>query len=156
MQPAGSMQDLQFVLTGFVTLLRYRYAFGGGALRGLALVWHWGLGMVEYRVVRTWADRVRLVRGYLESPGRWPDGIDTKGDRWYLGREGYWWGVVGHLDERGEWAGGIDDEAAYKRFRVSDGVDGPLSAAERMRRYRERRKAGSAGGEGNGEAKSDV
>ena len=68
--------------------------------------------MVEYAKVRLWADRVRLVRMYLEHPGNWPDGIDTKYERWYSGHEDYWRERVGHWVD-GRWAGGIDDEAAH-------------------------------------------
>jgi hypothetical protein len=69
--------------------------------------------MVEYRVARLWADRVRLVRRYLVSPSAWPDGIDSKYGRWYSGREDYWRERVGHLDKEGCWSGGIGDEAAH-------------------------------------------
>ena len=62
--------------------------------------------MVEYAKVRLWADRVRIVQRYLAHPTLWPDGIDSKYGRWYLGHEGYW-------AEQGRWEGGVDDEAAY-------------------------------------------
>lgn len=107
--------------------------------------------MVEYAKIRLWADRVRMVRRYLKSPALWPDGIDSKYGRWYSGREDYWAGLAGNLDDSGAWAGGIDDEAAYKRFGLLAAPvrelaevatsDGPVSAAERMRRYRARKAA---------------
>ena len=105
--------------------------------------------MVEYAKVRLWADRVRLVKRYLASPSLWPDGIDTKYGRWYQGREDYWKGLAGGLDATLKWDGGVDDEAAYKRFAKpvgealpgSGSADGPVSSAERMRRYRERQAA---------------
>jgi hypothetical protein len=102
--------------------------------------------MVDYAKVRLWAERVRLVKRYLAQPGLWPGGIDTKCGRWYEGREDYWAGLAGNLDNVGKWAGGIDDDAAYKRFGllaapVREAADGPVSAAERMRRYRERQAA---------------
>ena len=31
--------------------------------------------------------RSALVRAYRASPGKWPDGIDTKYDRWYRAAE---------------------------------------------------------------------
>ena len=69
--------------------------------------------MVEYRVVRLWADRVRMVQRYLAHPGTWPDGIDSSYGRWYLGHEDYWREKVGHLTAEGGWAGGLDDEGAF-------------------------------------------
>ena len=69
--------------------------------------------MVEYRVVQLWADRVRLVKMYLESPGKWPDGIDTKYNRWFSGHEEYWGEQAGRLDGRGVWQGGVNDEGAH-------------------------------------------
>ena len=71
--------------------------------------------MVEYRVALLWADRVRMVQRYLERPATWPDGIDTKYERWFQGHEAYWREKVGHLVDGG-WEGKIDDEAAYARW----------------------------------------
>ena len=86
--------------------------------------------MVEYRVVRLWADRVRLVRQYLESPGRWPDGIDTKYERWYLGHEDYWREKSGNLTAKG-WEGGLDDDGAYARW-AGGGVKGEAAGRPRL------------------------
>lgn len=106
--------------------------------------------MVEYAKIRLWADRVRLVREYLAHSSKWPDGIDTKYERWYQSREDYWAGLARNLDDGGAWAGGLDDEAAYKRFGLlaapvraaaEVAADGPVSAAERMRRYRARKRS---------------
>jgi hypothetical protein len=90
-----------------------------------------------------------LVRRYLATPSAWPDGIDTKWERWHQERKEYWTGLVRNLDDAGGWVGGLDDEAAYRRFGSSAPVrlkavgssDGPVSAADRMRRYRERQAA---------------
>jgi hypothetical protein len=101
--------------------------------------------MVDYAEVRLWADRVRLVKRYLASPSLWP-GLQSKYGGWYQDRKDYWAGLAGNLDNVGAWVGGLDDEAAYERFAVpvrlkpvvKVAADGPVSAAERMRRYRER------------------
>ena len=90
--------------------------------------------------------KVRLVRRYLASPSAWPDGIDTGYERWHQDRKEYWAGLVRNLDDGGQWVGGLEDAAAYKRFgsvapvrlRAVAVADGPVSAADRMRRYRER------------------
>ena len=63
--------------------------------------------MVEYRVVRLWADRVRMVKRCLEHPGTWPDGIDSSYGRWYLGHEDYWREKVGHLTAEGAGLAGL-------------------------------------------------
>ena len=34
--------------------------------------------------------RCELVAKYRDNPRLWPDGIDTKFDRWYTGKEGEW------------------------------------------------------------------
>ena len=68
--------------------------------------------MVDYRVVRLWADRVRMVQRYLAHPSTWPDGIDTKYERWYLGREDYWRERAGRLVD-GRWEGGVSDEVGH-------------------------------------------
>jgi hypothetical protein len=101
--------------------------------------------MVDYAEVRLWADRVRLVKRYLAAPSLWP-GLQSKYGGWYQDRKGYWAGLAGNLDNTGAWVWGLDDEAAYKRFAVPAvrqaklkvAAAGPVSGAERMRRYRER------------------
>jgi len=35
-------------------------------------------------------DRARIVRLYRQNPHAWPDGIDSKPDRWYQGHEAEW------------------------------------------------------------------
>lgn len=72
--------------------------------------------MQDYSVIRLWADRVRMVRRYLVHPGLWPDGIDSRYERWYLGHEGDWGRLVGHLDSGGGLVGGIGDEEAFRKF----------------------------------------
>lgn len=37
-----------------------------------------------FRAAELRAARGELVRQYRASPGKWPDGIDTKWDRWYV------------------------------------------------------------------------
>jgi hypothetical protein len=107
--------------------------------------------VVEYMEIRLWADRVRLVKRWLEHPRLWPDGVDSPYERFYLGREGYWGVLAKHLDKDDRWSGGIGDEEAHRRFAggvVAEGVGGPmaaLTAAERMRRMRARRKAEGSG-----------
>jgi hypothetical protein len=58
--------------------------------------------------------RVKFVRKLLSGAG----GLgDRKGGYgvWYDGREDYWRGLVGNLDEDG-WRDRLDDEAAYARW----------------------------------------
>jgi hypothetical protein len=71
--------------------------------------------MTEYREMRLWADRVRLVHMYLEHPSKWPDGLDTNLNRWHSGHEAYWRERAGRL-AAGGWEGGLDDEAAYRKW----------------------------------------
>jgi hypothetical protein len=71
--------------------------------------------MVEYRIIRLWADRVRLVHMYLEHPGKWPDGIETNLNRWYSGKEAYWRERAGHWNGSA-WDDRLDDEAAYRKW----------------------------------------
>ena len=73
-------------------------------------------------------------------------GMSSSFADWYREAQDYWEGLAGHLDADGRWPGGIDDEVAHLRFSrprtlvpVEPG-QGPVSAAERMRRYRARRK----------------
>lgn len=85
--------------------------------------------MVGYAKVRLWADRVRMVGRWLAHPSLWPDGIDTKYERWYLGHEDYWRERVGHLrDGVGEWVGGVSDEQAFACW-----ADGGVKAEGRPR-----------------------
>jgi hypothetical protein len=80
--------------------------------------------LVEQRLIRLWADRVRLARLYLEHPGNWPDGIDTKYARWYSGREPYWAQMAKLLDKDGRWRPGDDDAAAYAKW-AKEGAEPP-------------------------------
>jgi hypothetical protein len=105
--------------------------------------------MVDYADIRLWANRVRLVKRHLASPGVFP-GMSSSFADWYREGQDYWDGLAAHLDAEGKWPGGIDDEVAHLRFSrprtrvpVEPGAaQGPMSAAERMRRYRERRAKG--------------
>jgi hypothetical protein len=85
--------------------------------------------MVEYAEVRLWADRVRLVKRYLASPGSWP-GLHSKYGAWYQDRKAWWDGLAAHLDADGRWAGRIDDEAAFARWAGSDEVGRPKADGE--------------------------
>jgi hypothetical protein len=72
--------------------------------------------LVEHRLIRLWADRVRLAQMYLEHPAKWPDGIDTKYARWYSARETYWAQLAKRLDKDGRWQPGDDDYTAYAKW----------------------------------------
>ena len=101
----------------------------GVRLVRLGILEGWGL-MVEYSVIRLWADRVRLVKRWLAAPHLWPDGIDSEHGRWYCGREDYWGGVVGRLGDDFRWGGGVDDEEAWERWSGDRGVGRPRVVEE--------------------------
>ena len=86
--------------------------------------------MADYRVIRQWADRVRLVRRYLGSPSLWPDGIDTALERWYLGQEDYWRERAGRLVD-GRWEGGVSDEVAHALWAGGAAVGRPKAEGVR-------------------------
>ena len=83
------------------------------------MIWFSPGSLVEYRLIRLWADRVRLARLYLEHPGNWPDG-NTKYARWYSDREPYWAQMAKLLDKDGRWQPGDDDAPAYAKWAEED------------------------------------
>lgn len=48
----------------------------------------------DFRAAQLQAARGELVREYRAHPGKWPNGIDTKHDRWYRPED---WGDDGVL-----------------------------------------------------------
>jgi hypothetical protein len=101
------------------------------------------------------ANRTALVAAHRAHPGSWPDGIDSKYDRWF---------VPEHWNEKGEFAGpkgwfdtshpdpGIEDVTKNADVTESPAADvtesrkgrpkseSALTATERKRRQRERGK----------------
>jgi hypothetical protein len=96
--------------------------------------------MKPYLDAELWEARAGLVAAYRAHPGSWPDGIDSKYDRWYVAGE---WVVIDGVATR-HVHGGKERESAVKeagdvgkpgRPRKGDAV----SVAERVRRSRARK-----------------
>ena len=92
-------------------------------------------------------ERGKIVRKYKGNPLLWPDGIDSAGDRWYLGHETEWTEtrIAVALGEKDAATGGNKTPHVTT---VTTSVTAPSSKAERrekkrlaMRRMRAARKA---------------
>jgi hypothetical protein len=99
---------------------------------------------------RLWKDRARIVASYLKNPSMWPSGIDGKAwgcEVWYVPAE---WRLEGDVairvvTERASVTGSFAIVTGNLPEGVTKGMgrprkEGALSAAERMRRMRERRR----------------
>ena len=101
---------------------------------------------------RLWQDRARIVASYLKNPSMWPSGIDGKAwgcEVWYIPAE---WRLEGDVAIRVVTARALVTEIVTESLvteSLPEGVrrgmgrpkkDGSLSAKERMRRLREKRR----------------
>ena len=125
--------------------------------------------MKPMRDRQLWEARAELVRKYRARPATFPDGIDTKYDRWYRAEE--WTDDGQRITATGETEvaapdvteiqvnvtekavtendpssplGGENDPVTKKRGRPSSDVT--MSSAERVRAYRAKRSEAAANG----------
>jgi hypothetical protein len=67
--------------------------------------------------------RASMVRKYLAFPATWPDGIDTKYDRWYTDHQAYWDALSKKVDgplNSPHWIDPLDDPIQHPQLH-SDG-----------------------------------
>jgi hypothetical protein len=77
--------------------------------------------MINPRELRVY--RASMVKKYLAVPATWPDGIDTKYDRWYTDHRDYWDALSKKVDgplNAPHWIDPLDDPIQHPHLH-SDG-----------------------------------